>query len=243
MEFGILGVGLAIVLCQNPCVVYFRRISAAPRIGMAGAATKQKPWQRLLENFDLDLIKCASWSDSGVCSEVQDAISGNSQPRKYDTRDKAIKYLQHVRDLAAKYLEQERAHDGAGGQYPYLSMKKLGKEYVDAFIAGDKKLANFIGHVAVDAIGLETKDAMTAAHSKDIQAALHAFTDAGLEAMQAFKSALQDAAEATTAAKADAKTSDTADDVEAVQTPGCKRKAGAISGTSTAAEPGAEPGT
>jgi len=140
---------------------------------MASAGRKQKPWQSRGKDFELDLFEMASWGVGGLYTEVQDAIPKYCQPLKirrgvvedpprFDTREKTIKYYQNVRDLAAETLEEERAHDKADVQYPYLTIRELGKSYSDKFIADDKEGAMAVAQTVVDAIAVKTKDAMTA---------------------------------------------------------------------------------
>lgn len=197
---------------------------------MASTGSKQARWQGLAEDFELDLSQQMSISDGGLCSQVQEAIEEEWQPLKYrhgkvvdppkfDTREKTIEYYQYVRDLAAEYLEMERAEKDAEDSVAAIGegpMKKLGNSYYVKFMAGDKEGAKAVAKKAVDAIAVKTKDAMAAKDFNSPKAAMDAFKDAGLEAMQAFTSAVLTAEKVVFDTKhdamADAKDGDKDDD-------------------------------
>jgi len=201
-------------------------------------------WRSRGENFQLDLMEMANLRASGSWREVQDAVSKNWQPREtchgmapglhmFNTRCKTIGHYRDVRDIAAEAVEDELAQDEGDA---HTRIRELGEAYAVAFNADAKEGARAAAEEAVHAIAAKIKHAMAAADFENLDAAIEAFSNAGLEAMQAFKSAAkqhydagavggdscQDASE--TRSKTEAQDEN---GVQATTCAGCKRKAAA----------------
>lgn len=149
--------------------------------------------------MQLDLMEMTNLRASSSWREVQDAVSENWQPREtcpgvapeprmFDTRGKTIQYYRDVRDIAADALEDELAEDEGDA---HARIRELGESYAVAFNADAKEGARAAAEAAVDAIAAKMKLAMAAADFEHLDAAIEAFSNAGLEAMQAFKSAVK----------------------------------------------------
>lgn len=156
-------------------------------------------WRTRGKNFQLDLMQMANLDASSSWREVQDAVSENWQPREIrrgkatklvicHTRGETIQHYRHVRDIAAHALEDELTEDEGDA---HARIRELGESYAVAFNADAKEGARASAEKAVDAIAAKIKHAMAAADFEHLDAAIEAFCNAGLEAMQAFKSAVQ----------------------------------------------------